>query len=74
MTHTQRHNDAESAALLRTRHTSGQASESVYTYESAGIAERKGNVPIWLWVVVVSLLLWGLYYLVAYWNAPAPPM
>ncbi len=73
MTQSQRHNDAESAALLRTRHTSEQASESVYTYESAGIAERRGNVPIWLWGVVVSLLIWGLYYLVTYWNAPLTP-
>lgn len=46
---------------------------SVYTYESAGIAEREGNVPVWLWIVVVSLLIWGLYYLVTYWNAPVTP-
>lgn len=75
MTQPQRHNEAESAALLRTHKTSEQQmSGSVYTYESAGIAERKGNVPIWLWIVVVSLLLWGLYYLVTYWNAPVTPM
>jgi hypothetical protein len=42
----------------------------VYTYESAGIAEREGSVPFWLWIVVVLLLVWGVYYLVAYWNPP----
>lgn len=46
---------------------------AVYTYESAGIAEREGNVPLWLWVVVVSLVIWGGYYLLAYWNAPGGP-
>jgi hypothetical protein len=46
---------------------------SVYTYESAGIAEREGSVPIWLWIVVVSLLIWGAYYLDTYWNAPIDP-
>ena len=46
---------------------------SVYTYESAGIAEREGSVPIWLWIVVVILLIWGAYYLGAYWNAPIEP-
>lgn len=43
---------------------------TVYVYASAGISERKGNVPFWLWGVVVSLLIWGVYYLVTYWNAP----
>ncbi len=45
---------------------------SVYVYASAGIGERKGSVPLWLWGVVVSLLIWGAYYLVTYWNAPVP--
>ena len=30
-----------------------EAERSVYNYESAGITEREGNVPIWLWIVVV---------------------
>ena len=47
---------------------------SVYFYESAGIAERDGHVPVWLWIVVVSLFIWGIYYLVTYWNAPAVSM
>lgn len=56
--------------VTRTQTASGKASGHVYVYESAGIEEREGNVPIWLWVVVVTLLLWGFYYLVSYWNAP----
>ncbi|MGA2187909.1 MAG: hypothetical protein ABSH33_05230 [Steroidobacteraceae bacterium] len=47
--------------------------ESVYTYATAGIGERKGHVPIWLWLVVISLTIWGIYYLYTYWNPPAPP-
>lgn len=48
--------------------------QTVYEYASAGITEREGNVPAWLWIVIVSLLMWGVYYLVSYWNAPAAPM
>jgi hypothetical protein len=71
MTGSQRNNEVESAALTSTRPVHEQEQgHPVYTYESAGIAERQGNVPIWLWVVVVSLLIWGAYYLHAYWNAP----
>jgi hypothetical protein len=46
--------------------------ESVYTYATAGIGERKGHVPIWLWMVVISLAIWGIYYLYTYWNPPGP--
>ncbi len=42
----------------------------VYMYASAGVTERKGTVPIWLWLVAIALLIWGIYYLVTYWNAP----
>lgn len=42
----------------------------VYVYDAAGISEREGRVPLWLWLVVLVLLIWGVYYLVAYWNAP----
>jgi hypothetical protein len=46
---------------------------TVYRYESAGIAEREGSVPAWLWAVAAALLTWGFYYLVAYWSAPVIP-
>ncbi len=45
--------------------------DEVYYYENSGIEERHGRVPPWLWVVTVALLLWGIYYLVAYWSPPA---
>jgi hypothetical protein len=64
-------NDKEHAVKRRLQSTSGHLpDQAVYMYESAGIAERDGHVPAWLWIVVVSLLIWGLYYLVTYWNAP----
>jgi len=60
-------------AVRRQPATERASSPPVFVYESAGISERKGNVPIWLWLVVASLLIWGVYYLVAYWNAPITP-
>ncbi len=45
--------------------------ENVYTYEAAGISEREGRVPLWLWFVVGTLIIWGVYYLVTYWNDPS---
>lgn len=45
--------------------------DEVYYYENSGIEERHGRVPPWLWVVAAALMLWGVYYLVAYWSPPA---
>lgn len=68
-------NEPQGTEAARAPTPSGDASEhSVYFYESAGIAERDGHVPFWLWLVVVSLFIWGIYYLVTYWNAPAVSM
>jgi hypothetical protein len=47
--------------------------QAVSRYESAGIMEREGAVPIWLWIVAVVLLVWAVYYLVTYWSAPIAP-
>jgi hypothetical protein len=44
---------------------------SVYTYETAGITERQGHVPVWLWIVAIALVIWSIYYLITYWQAPA---
>lgn len=41
-----------------------------YEYISAGIREREGSVPPWLILVMVGLLVWGLYYMLAYWSPP----
>ncbi len=71
MTDMQKGNQAEGVNVTRTKAASGH---SVYVYGSAGIAEREGHVPLWLWLVVVSLLIWGIYYLVTYWNAPLTPV
>ena len=49
------------------------AEHVAYSYQTAGIAENEGYVPLWLWLVVVGLLIWGIYYLVTYWNAPVTP-
>lgn len=74
MTEPQSDDEAENVDAPGAQPSSGRASgHSVYHYESAGIAEREGNVPIWLWIVAVSLLIWGAYYLITYWNAPATP-
>lgn len=75
MTKSQSDNEVESVGITSPQPASEHGPEhSVYTYESAGIAERKGNVPIWLWIVAVSLLIWGIYYLITYWNAPVAPI
>lgn len=65
MTKTQNDNESQSAP-----NNSARPGPPVYIYESAGITERKGRVPAWLWIVVASLLVWAAYYLVSYWRAP----
>ncbi len=71
MTETQNDEESQSAATASKQAAPRHASDyPAYTYESAGITERRGEVPAWLWAVVVSLLVWGVYYLVTYWNAP----
>lgn len=58
------------AADSSTQPASRQQGDALYRYQSAGITEREGRVPVWLWIVTASLLVWGIYYLVSYWNAP----
>ncbi len=40
---------------------------TTYEYKDAGIKERHGKVPLWLWVVAAVLLIWGIYYTIKYW-------
>jgi hypothetical protein len=47
--------------------------QSIYRYQAAGMAEHKGAIPWWLWIVAVLLTIWSVYYVIAYWNPPAPP-
>ena len=74
MTELESKSKVESDVLTGSQHGPLQEQgHSVYIYESAGIAERGGSVPIWLWIVAVTLLIWGAYYLETYWNAPIDP-
>ncbi len=44
--------------------------QSVFLYKDSGIQERTGPLPLWLVAVAVILLIWGVYYLVAFWSPP----
>lgn len=73
MTKTQIDSEAKSAGIANMQPRSGKVPTStVHTYAS-GIEEREGSVPMWLWVVVATLLMWGFYYLIAYWDSPIGP-
>jgi hypothetical protein len=41
--------------------------EETYLYTGAGIRERHGNIPLWLALVAIGLLGWGVYYMIRYW-------
>jgi hypothetical protein len=43
---------------------------TVYLYKDSGIQENPGTIPLWLMGVVVALIIWGIYYLVAFWSPP----
>lgn len=45
-----------------------EEAKEVYLYKDAELREQLGYIPFWLQLVAVSLLLWGLYYLVTYWT------
>lgn len=40
-----------------------------YLYRDSGIQERHGNVPLWLKLVSIGLIIWGIYYTVRYWSS-----
>lgn len=58
------------------RDTKGQAREGehphdpVFYYKDSGIREKPGHIPLWLLAVVIALLIWGTYYLIAFWSPP----
>jgi hypothetical protein len=35
---------------------------------SGGVESYEGDIPLWLIIVYVLLLIWGGYYLVAFWG------
>ena len=41
-----------------------------YLYHDAGLFERHGYVPWWLQCVAVALIIWSIYYTIAYWTPP----
>ncbi len=42
---------------------------AIYRYEPSGIMERSGHIPLWLKLVALGLILWGMYYAMQYWNS-----
>ncbi|HTN43229.1 MAG TPA: hypothetical protein VMN77_05460 [Nitrospiria bacterium] len=42
--------------------------DEVYRYQDSGIAERHGKIPLWLTLVSIALLIWGVYYTIQYWS------
>lgn len=41
----------------------------MYVYEPAGIRERSGHIPMWLKMVAVGLIAWGIYYAIRFWSS-----
>jgi hypothetical protein len=35
---------------------------------SGGVESYEGTVPAWLMIVYAVLIVWGVYYLAAYWS------
>lgn len=40
-----------------------------YLYEPAGIRERLGYIPLWLKLVSLGLIVWGIDYAIRYWSS-----
>ena len=45
-------------------------SDEIFLYKDAELMERHGYVPYWLKLVTIGLIIWGAYYLWAYWFPP----
>ena len=43
-------------------------SESEKERYAPEVESFEGGIPVWLIVVYAILILWGIYYLVAYWS------
>lgn len=44
--------------------------DRVHDYAGGEVSTRGGHVNRWLLVVYLVLVIWGIYYLVAYWHSP----
>lgn len=53
-------------------HSSEKAkrADEVFLYKDAELMERHGYVPYWLKLVTIGLIIWGVYYMWAYWFPP----
>jgi hypothetical protein len=41
---------------------------SISVYKTSGIEERHGIIPAWLAVVYAVMLIWMVWYLIAFWT------
>lgn len=51
-------------------HNAGSAPMKEYEYKQAGIRVRSGLIPLWLILVAIGLIVWGIYYIIQFWNPP----
>lgn len=38
----------------------------------SGIESYRGAIPLWLLVIMIGLILWGIYYTIKYWGGLGP--
>ena len=63
----------DSRSSQQTPETPNRAgNEQPYLYRHAGIEERDGRIPLWLWFVAVGLVVWSVYYTIVYWTQTDP--
>ncbi len=41
-----------------------------FVYRDSGVHENRGYIPLWLKLVAIALLVWAVYYTIAYWGPP----
>lgn len=63
------HEDQAIDAHTRNEEQREKAKET-YVYKWSGIFERQGYTPYWLIIAWVVVMVWGIYYLWAYWAPP----
>ena len=59
---------SDSSQDRKGRHTEDEE----YAYQESGIREREGSIPLWLILVTILLICWGVYYTIEYWSSPLP--
>lgn len=52
-------------------HQLGETGDESYAYRHSGIQERHGTIPIWLALIAVLLVCWGVFYTIQHWNPPS---